>query len=28
VGVDHRLSFDDDALEDARKIIGYMKEDE
>jgi hypothetical protein len=23
VGLDHRLPFDDDALEDARKIIGY-----
>ena len=24
VGVDHRLPFDDDALEDARKIIEYV----
>jgi hypothetical protein len=27
VGIDHRLPFDDDALEDARKIIGHLMEE-
>jgi hypothetical protein len=27
VGLDHRLPFDDDPLEDARKIVGYVSVD-